>query len=173
MILALDLSTKATGAAFGEPTDRAPRSLLWRFFGASDGYLDRTLSAAIDSVTGICNLIKPERVVIEAPLVVFDRSAHTMAALMQLTGAVRGAAYRSGCGVRTVSSQTVRKLFLGNGRPEFPKQAVLAKCELLGWHTESDDVADAKATWAWGMNDRYPGWWQARDTPLFSKGQAA
>jgi hypothetical protein len=153
VLLALDLGTRVTGFAFGPPEANAPKSGAYRLPGADDLVQLRMMATAGDSVSSLCKLIKPTHVCIEAPIVVPDRSAHTMTALMQLTGVVRTAIYRVNPGIRETlrSSQTIRKHFCGHGRPENPKTAVMEKCRLLGWQVETSDAADACAAWSYGI----------------------
>lgn len=46
--------------------------------------------------------------------------------------------------------QSVRKAFLGSGRPDNPKQVAAAMCRELGWSPSNNDEADAAAVWFWG-----------------------
>lgn len=170
MLIAFDPSTVRFGVALGKPEDAAPKSLVWRLPGADAIVIDRMLAGVADSITSLCKVVKPTHVVIEAPIVTFDRSAHTMIALMQLTGVARAMAKRGGAEIIMVASQTVRKHFVGAGRPENPKRAVIERCRLLGWEPEDDNAADAMATWCWGMSSLFPGW-APKGTPLFASGK--
>lgn len=155
MLIAFDLSTTKTGFAFGSPRDSAPACGAWKLPGADDDVFDRTLSTLAESVGALCRTVKPQWAVIEKPLVISNRSAHTMVALMQLTGAARAAAARAGCRIRLIPPQTVRKHFVGNGFPENPKQAVMDRCRMLRWDVEDDNAADACACWSWGISTLY------------------
>lgn len=169
MLLALDLSTVCTGFAFGGERDGAPRTGSWRLPGADESVFDRTLGSISESIAQLAKMIQPEHVMIEAFLMPTTGShAHTIQALIQMTGAARAAAFRAGAKVHRVSSQTVRKHFLGVGRPDDPKAAVLGRCKLLGWAVEGHDAADAAATWSYGMAKLYPQW-SPRSTPLFGR----
>lgn len=169
IVVGLDPSTTRFGVAFGGPGDAAPKSLTWKLPGASDDVFDRTLSSASQSVTELCRFAKATHIFIEAPIIIDERSAHTMVALMQLAGAVRAAGSRAGCIIRMVAVSTVRKHFCGNGRAKKPE--VVARCALLGWRCDDDNAADACATWDYGMGvlraDR-----TARSTPLFGSAPA-
>lgn len=175
MILACDPSTTRFGIAFGGPADGKPKAFTVKLPGADEHVFDRTLGNAADTVALYCRTQQVKIVAIEAPIIAYgpnaDRTAHTMASLMQLTGAVRAAAQRSGCSVLMAASSTVRKMFVGHGRPEDPKRAVMARCKLLGWQFEDDNSADAAATWAWAMSVNYPQW-APNATPLFARGVA-
>lgn len=167
MLLALDLSTVKTGFAFGGESDHSPRTGVWSLPGADESVFDQTLARLADSVSSLAAMIKPKHVFIEAPLVIMDRSAHTMVALMQLTGAARSAATRAGGKVALIASQTVRRHFVGSSRPENPKQVVMERCRLLGWSVQDDNAADAAATWCYGMSLKFPKW-SPQGTPLFA-----
>lgn len=159
MLLAIDGSTTRTGFAFGDATMTAPRTGSWKLPGARDDVLDRTLGTVSDSVTAMCRLIRPTHGVIEAPIHIPERSAHTMMALMQLTGAIRAALWRNGCLVRTTSSSTVRTHFIakGNASKDVAERMILERCEKLGWAADNHDARDAAATWSWGMAEYFPG----------------
>lgn len=171
MLLGLDPSTTRFGFAFGEPNAAAPKSGVWHLPGASDLVLDRTLKIAFDSVASLCALIKPREVVIEAPIVISDRSAHTMVALMQLTGAVRAAALKADARIILVASSTVRKHFVNHGRPENAKKAVMDRCRMLRWEVSDDNAADACATWSWGIGSVHQS--AIGHTPMFAPRGAA
>lgn len=168
MLLGLDLSTRATGFAFGDEKCGKPTSGAWKMPGAADDVLDRTLGGIFESISTLCKVAKVTRVVIEAPIMIANRSSHTAMALIQLTGAARAAAHLAGASVRLVPVQTVRKHFIGKGRPDNPKLATMERCRLLGWPVDSDDAADAVAAWAWGVSTYYPRW-SPNSTPLFAK----
>jgi len=68
-----------------------------------------------------------------------------------------------GVSPRKVSVQTVRKAFLGFGRPENPKQLVMDQCRRLGFDVKDDNQADALALWHY----------QAGQTTVWEKVQAA
>lgn len=48
--------------------------------------------------------------------------------------------------------QTIRKVFVGHGRPQDPKETVRAKCDDLGWPVANFDEADAVAGWVWAKH---------------------
>lgn len=70
-------------------------------------------------------------------------------ALIGLATHAMSVCYFRGVPLYKPGSQTVRKYFLGEGRPVSPKQAVMARCQQLGWSPANHDEADAAATWAW------------------------
>ena len=138
--------------------------------GAADHVFDRTLVKVSESIRELARLIKAKRVVIEAPLLLNDshHGADITVKLMQLTGAMRAAAARSGCIVTLVAVSTVRKHFIGAGRlpSNQAKAAVQARCDQLGWPYIDDNQADSAAVWSWGMSTFYPKW-SPNSTPLF------
>lgn len=166
MILACDPSTRRFGLAIGGPENGKPRAFTLALPGADELVFDRTLGNAYDTVSLQCRNSGVKIVAIEAPIIISERSAHTMTALMQLTGAVRAAAQRAGCKTMLVASSTVRKHFIGHGRHPDPKRAVMDRCRLLGWEVSDDNAADAAATWAYAMSITYPQW-SPKSTPLF------
>lgn len=171
MLLAIDASSTATGYAFGGPKNGAPRGGVWKLPGADEHVLDMTLGRASESIIQLCGLIKAEHVAIETPLMVMgnNASAHTLMALMQLTGAIRAAAHRAGCSVQMCAISSVRKHFIGRGNMKSAeaKAAVQDRCRLLNWdYGDSNDRSDANAVWAYAMSRRYPEW-APKATPLF------
>jgi Holliday junction resolvasome RuvABC endonuclease subunit len=170
-VVGADPSTTRFGIACGGERDPRPRSFVWSLPGADDLNFDRTLSIAFGSAYELLIATKATDVFIEAPIIVSDRSAHTMVALMQLTGAVRTAAARAGVRVHMVASSTVRKHFLGNGRPDDPKRAVKERCRLLGYEVADDNAADACAVWNYGISKVCPKW-SPNGTLLFGGARA-
>ncbi len=53
---------------------------------------------------------------------------------------------------RSAHVQTVRRHFVGNGRPKNPKAVVMARCRQLGWDPPDDNAADAAALWDWAKS---------------------
>jgi Holliday junction resolvasome RuvABC endonuclease subunit len=116
LLIALDASTTATGFSFGGPKNGSPRGGVWRLPGAAVEVFDLTLCRAGESLKQLCQMIGATDVAIEAPLFLGEGSnSHTIAALMQLTGALRCVAKMAGCDVRLYGSSTVRKTFTGRG----------------------------------------------------------
>lgn len=165
MLLALDIAS-LTGWALGGPADGAPRTGTWLLHGLDDYGLDRSLATLHETVREFCRCHAVEIVAIEAPMTPQGRSAHTATALISLVAVARAAVQRHGARLRLVHVQTVRKHFVGQGRPDNPKQAVMDRCRLLGWQFEDDNAADAAALWAYAMSLHYPKW-SPQSTPLF------
>lgn len=176
MLIGLDASTVATGFATGGPQDAAPRGGVWKLPGADElgGKFDITLARAGQSIMELSRMLRPRAVYIEAPLDLIDRrhSAATAAALMQLAGGMRMAIALVQARVELCAIHNVRKAF--GVDPYLPgdlaKKAVMARCDALGWTYADDNEADAKATWAYGMGQEYPGW--KPNQPLLFEGRA-
>jgi len=69
------------------------------------------------------------------------------------------------CSEAEVSS--VRKFFIGTGRPAKPKSEVAHKCALLGWYIRNDHEGDAAALWAYTQSCLNPAY-AANFVPLFA-----
>jgi Holliday junction resolvasome RuvABC endonuclease subunit len=175
MLIGIDASTVATGFAFGGVKDGRPKNGVWKGLGASDLVFDRTLASMSESLSLLIRATRAERVCIEAPLLVNDsqHGAHVTMALIQLTGALRSAAYRAGAQVKLVAVSTVRAHFIGAGHlgSKEAKAAVQRRCDQLGWSYVDDNAADANAVWCWGMSTFYPAW-APNGTPLFAEKSA-
>lgn len=65
--------------------------------------------------------------------------------------------------------QTVRKDFLGTGRPKDPKKAVMARCAQLGWHAADDNAADAAALYFHTKLHRDPEFGVETGLPMFQR----
>lgn len=170
MILACDPSTTRFGIAIGGEADGAPRTMVLKGPGADEMRFDAFLLSVFETISSLASLSRATRCVMEAPLMLNDRSAHTAMALIQLTGAVRTAAAKAGCINTLVAVSTVRKHFVqrGNMKSVEAKRAVMDRCRLLGWQVEDDNAADSAAVWSWGMSTFFPRW-SPKSTPLFGR----
>lgn len=97
---------------------------------------------------------KPDCIVIEAPLnpvasLTRGNSYGTSTMLLQMIGAVKGVAKCYGVPWKEAHVQSVRKAFVGHGRPENPKRAVMEQCRSMGCNVRTDNEADAVALWFW------------------------
>jgi Holliday junction resolvasome RuvABC endonuclease subunit len=96
-------------------------------------------------------------VVIERPLTVHahaqdaGKNADLAAALLGFVAIAECAAEMGGARCHVESPSTIRKHFVGNGRPKDPKAAVMARCRQLGWRIMDDNQADALATWDYAV----------------------
>lgn len=169
--MALDIAGLC-GWALGGPANGAPRTGTWQLHGLDDWGLDRSLATLHETVREFCRCHSVEIVAIEAPMMLQGRSAHTALALISLVAVARAAAQRHGAQLRLVHVQTVRKFFVGQGRPDNPKQAVMERCRLLNWAFEDDNAADAAALWAYAMSVSYPKW-SPKSTPMFAERASA
>jgi len=166
-LLALDIAGLC-GWALGGPSDGGPRTGTWLLHGLDDYGLDRSLATLHETVREFCRCHSVEIVAIEAPMMPQFRSAHTAVALISLVAVARAAAQRHGARIRVVHVQSVRKHFVGSGRPDNPKRAVMERCRILGWPVADDNAADAAALWAYAMSVSYPKW-SPRSTPMFAE----
>lgn len=153
-ILALDVSARGTGFAFGLPGDK-PVSGVERLTG--EGYSDdRVFRNGIVWLSQMIGTMQPEIVAIEAPFKTSGggTSPASQAMLIGLQGALRGVVYaRLGREAVLVASATARKTFTGRGTyPEKEaKPAVQAEVLRRGWLSIEDmqpDRADALCLWA-------------------------
>lgn len=162
MVLGLDSSTRNLGFAIGDKSFLYPRGGVYKLPGAKDEFLlAETMAGALNGMISLIHAFKPDRVFIEAPIQAgfAGRSAHTDMVLALLTGAIMGQFAIAKIPCRPVSSGTVRKFFIHNGRPKGnPKIPVMKRCDELGWTYKDDNEADAKAVWAFGMSVAHPGW---------------
>lgn len=97
-------------------------------------------------------------IIIERPLTVHAhagdkaKNADLAAALLGFVAVAECAAVRAGKVCVIESPATIRKHFVGSGRPPDPKTAVMAQCSRLGWRVMDDNQADALATWDYAVH---------------------
>lgn len=153
-ILALDLSKKSTGYAFGR-VGEVPRS------GAVSLGSERSTQAEIGRsllkwMTGFMSIEQFDRVAIEAAWAgTGGRSTETFLLLNGLQFMAQTIALlKAGREADLVKVQTARKTFTGRGQygtPDEGKYAVQQRCLELGWLTAESlqaDRADALCVWA-------------------------
>jgi hypothetical protein len=91
-------------------------------------------------------------VIVERPLTVHahaynqGKDPDLAAALLGFVAIAECASLKAGARFNVESPATIRKHFVGNGRPKDPKAAVISRCRQLGWRTLDDNQADALAT---------------------------
>ena len=173
MLIGIDGSSVRTGFAVGGEQSERPRTGVWELPGAADHVFDRTLGVAAQSLAALIRLTGAKAVCVESPIMVSSGSnAHSIAALLQLYGAFRSVIHQCGARFIPAHSATVRKFFVGNGalKSAEAKDAVMRRCEQLGWDFSGHDAADAAATWAYGMSIVYPAW-SPLSTPLFGRAE--
>jgi Holliday junction resolvasome RuvABC endonuclease subunit len=162
MLLAIDGSTVCTGFAFGGERDGSPKGGIWKLPGGDDLNMDCTLGSLAKQIRMFATFVNAKHICIEAPILKVDRyhSAASAKALIQLTGAMRGAAWEASARIHLYTVEEVREYFTGQKYLPGPegKLAVQRRCQKLGWTYQNDDEADAKAVWAYGMSLNFPLW---------------
>lgn len=154
-ILALDVSGKCTGWAFGLPDADKPLSgiIEWRGGGASEDEV--FLRGQLWLFDQIC-LLRPHIVAIEAPIKSsgFGTNPASQAMLMGLQGALRSTVKSLIPGVADlIASNTARKTFLGKGGnwgTDDPKYLVQQECVRRGYIAPEDvqgDRCDSICLW--------------------------
>jgi hypothetical protein len=146
-IVAADIAS-ATGLAV-DGGDGRPRGLTFRVpCGGED--LGRAGLAFSEWLYGVVAIEKPDLLAIEAP-VLGNAGGRVFTSEILIGLAFMAAVVAKSRGIRFERAhvQTVRRHLLGQGRPDNPKRAVLARCRLLGWAPANDNEADAMAVWAW------------------------
>lgn len=170
-ILALDIATNL-GFAFGEPGS-IPESGSIRLApsGSSNGTIGRGL---LRWLTAFITEHAPSMIYYEVPLDPRHMGPKTTFAtariLLGLPFLVETVAEARGIfKLREVGVQDVRGFFVGQRRPKDKKEAVLARCRLLGWKPDDDNAADALAVWAFACAVEAPHA-SIETAPLFAKG---
>lgn len=178
-LIALDVNSRRTGVAFGNPDSPSPKCLTWALPGCKDDRsADRSFAGLYNSVTELAAMVNPTIVAIEAPFNPQAReegelqsSHHTVIPLFQLVACARAAAHNAGARVVLGHVQSWRKAFCGHGRPKDPKGATMERCRLLKWDVKNEDEADAAGLWYWAMGTNFPKW---SPTPsMFPRQQAS
>lgn len=155
MILALDISKHACGAALGDGCS-PPSTFVQSFRAETDG---ATFAAFQRWLTGVIREHRPTLMAMESVLTHTKyapgqknrgRSTATMTTMVGLAAIAQCTAALNRIPVQQAYSQTWRKAFLGDGKPDDPKASAIAMCDLLGWpHGGSHDRAEAAGVWAW------------------------
>lgn len=163
-ILFLDLATK-TGWCDGIP-DARPESGTMKLgrTNASDAEVFGNLMAWLGARLSDRRYA---RVVYEAPVgpgMKGKTQYKTARRLGGLCSIVEGVCHLTGHPVYQASASSIRKAVLGNGRPENPKEAVIAHVRHLGFEPQDDNEADAIAGWHYAclLQDQ-------KDPPLLRK----
>lgn len=107
---------------------------------------------------------RPARVIFEAPMMMMPKAdgsgaggnTGTMLTLIGLAELAKVICCRYDIPIFPVASSTVRKWFLGNGRPENPKLAVMQECRRRGWSPIDDNEGDALAGLDYALGLYYP-----------------
>lgn len=146
VILALDISKTCTGVAFGRVGERPT------FLSIKGNDIDET-AAMMKLGRWLIEWIrvsKPDHIFYEAAIDRVLSSAHTTIVLAKMVGTVEFITGMKGIAARKAHVQTVRKSFLGQGRPEDPKQHARLMCAAMEWAPNNLDEADAAAIFYWG-----------------------
>lgn len=147
-ILALDISSAATGFALGDGTG-PPVTGRAAFGGRGRGAAG---AAFAKWLRDLLLVERPGLVVAEAALFTAGPRAGVEVARMLLGLSFMAEVVCEMQAVRhlDVPVQSWRKAFLGHGRPQNPKRAAIAMCTGLGWDVGGDDNrADAAGVWCW------------------------
>lgn len=151
-VLALDTSTHTGWAHCSDVPGRPRFGTLdlpgWRreSIGRSYAKLHEFLDVKI-TAHGITHLVIERPLTVHAHAQDTGKNADLAAALLGFVAVSECVASLKGIRCHVESPQTVRKHFVGNGRPVDPKLAVVARCKQLGWKVCDDNQADALATW--------------------------
>jgi len=151
-ILALDTSTHTGWAHDGDAPDQPTYGTL-HLPGWKRDVVGKSYAALHQFVAGKIAAHSITHVIIERPLTVhahaYDKgkNADLAAALLGFVSVIECVAALHSLRCHIESPATVRKHFVGNGRPTDPKAVVMARCKQLGWRVDDDNQADALATW--------------------------
>lgn len=152
-IVALDVATK-TGICVGD-SGAEPRAWSVNLGEPPD---DRRFSQALQLTQSLIAEHSPDLIVAEAAIGGPKASAY----LIGLIACVRGCAWNRGVRFELAHLSAVRKHFVGKAltTKHYPhltqaaakraiKVEVMRRCHLVGWKPDTDDEADAMATWDW------------------------
>jgi hypothetical protein len=150
---------RLTGFCYGRPGG-VPISGSWTLYKPSEG-MGRGFANLIACMQELFDAEPPGLVVWATPptpqaIRSFGSSTATLKALYGYPAILEGVALRYDSFVKEIHEATARKHFMGKGRMgtrEATKDAVLARCHLLGYFEPSiqdDNRGDACALWDWG-----------------------
>ena len=166
-VLALDISKRATGWT-GQKSDGTPIFGTLRDV-AIQSDLGRAGMVFSDWLCDMIDVHKPDLIGIEAPAIAGSGIVLSLDEAMLLIGLAFLAnviAAMNGCRFQRVAVQTVRKHFVGHGRPANPKAAVMARCKQLGWKCANTDESDSAALWFYLKATNDPGFRLVAEAPL-------
>lgn len=154
VVLALDVSQRATGFAMDGPTGR-PLTGTWGVPArcADHGEIGLAFMRWLRPLVGNSGA---GILAFEAPMVPSGGSwnvptnAETIQTLIGLCWAAQIVAAEKVIRVAGARPQTVRKHFCGSGHAKKPE--VQARCRMLGWTFKTPDEADACALWSWAKS---------------------
>ncbi len=172
-LLALDIAT-TTGFAVDRPAgSNTPGPMTGTFTcrggGFRQGAAGHSFGNWLHKVIAHFNV---EALVFEAPLLggsAIVMNKQTARLLIGLAFVAETCAYGRKIPVFEANVQTVRRHFVGHGRPKNPKQAVMERCRILGWEFRNHDEADAAAVWAYTKACRDKSFRLESATPMFAR----
>ena len=173
LVLGLDIAT-TLGWARGRVDDVAPVCGSIRF-GNVRMSAPEIFGNAVRWAEAYIGELKPDILVVEgllSPLAMpGDTSAAVRDRLCGLHGIMLGVAHNAGVGeIVTASVGDVRNHFIGTRglKRAQAKEAVMQKCQMLGWSVKDDNQGDAAATWSYAtalINPKLA----LRGSPLFNR----
>lgn len=158
-ILALDLSRARLGWTV-DSNDGPPRSgsRELAYAGADEGEIGLAFK---NFLLDMMRLTNPQIVAIEAPVLSgVPQNQHGMEIKLGLLMLARVLAKPQGVRIVLGNVTTVRKHFVGHGRPgkdsRDSKRIVFDRCVALGWPVKNHDESDSAALWCWAkaVHDR-------------------
>ena len=167
-VLGVDLATN-TGHAFDGESVCPPITGTYRLVSGGE---NRGLSLHEYSkwLWHLVGTAKIEFIAFEAPIFGGAPShAEKLMLLIGLAAVTEMVAASRGIRSKAANMQTVRKHFVGTGRPQNPKKVVAERCRLLGWVCADDNQSDACAVWAWAKANYDPSFRLEQAKPLFGR----
>ena len=158
LIVFMDLSKTNTGIAFGRAGE-TPKSISIKCSGIDDRDALKRIGKWLIDFTKMEEI---DWLFVEASIhpgaflgewdeqrqkVRATSNPQTTVILAKIVGVVEFIAGMKAIKYRTAHVQSVRKTFLGHGRPNDPKKRVKVMCHELGWKPANEDEADALAGW--------------------------
>jgi hypothetical protein len=132
----------------------------------ADGRDYGRLFASFESrLVGLIVGIRPETIVFEGPMSVFDQTARirkfqsntsAVRILYGLVALTECLASRYGVNYFECGAQDIKRHFAGSSRAT--KEDMLARCRQLRWPAQTDDEADAAALWSLAKSLTDPHW---------------
>jgi len=151
-LLAFDLARR-TGFAIGETDCERPVS----GFQTLGGNREEALEAFPSFFLRLVKEHEPKSVVFEAvPLNLnMMKTAATAELLYGLSGQVRGLSAYLKLNPWSIGVFEVRKHFVGQARPKDKKDAIVRRCNEVGWAVKDHNEADALALWSCAAAKRF------------------
>lgn len=176
IVAAFDIAGKASGAAYGDAGGQPRFKTLRQELDGDD--LGPIGAGFRWWMVGIIQDCKPTHIAFEAPWVPSggregSRNTGTRIPrlLIGLAFLAESIAAEFGIDCSEAAPQTVRRHFVGHGRPDDPKETVMARCRQLGWPIRNDHEGDAGALWSYTQSLLDPKF-SYRTTPLLARAGA-